>query len=218
MARLLRPFTTSTSLSLNPESSNAARNIPDSAQRAVVAAGCFWGVEYHYRKKFGNGRGLLDAKVGYTGGDTESPSYRGVCTGRTGRMLSPTQTPLLMNPMNQIEANLPPFNPDAEALLVIFDPSIVSYRQLIEFFYRMHDPTTANRQGPDVGTPYRSAIFTQNEEQRRIAEDITKRVEAEWWKKPVTTAIEPAGPWWNAEDYHQEYQDRNPGGYECPSQ
>lgn len=82
----------------------------------------------------------------------------------------------------------------------------------------MHDPTTANRQGPDVGTPYRSAIFTHGEEQKRIAEEITEKVEKEWWKKPITTSIEPAGQWWDAEDYHQLYQDRNPGGYECPSQ
>lgn len=82
----------------------------------------------------------------------------------------------------------------------------------------MHDPTTPNRQGPDVGTPYRSAIFTHGDEQKRIAQEITDQVEKEWWKKPITTAIEPAGPWWDAEDYHQLYQDRNPGGYECPSQ
>lgn len=216
MARLIRPFMTSSSLSLNPEASNAARNIPEGAEKAALAAGCFWGVEHLFRRKFGDGKGLLDAKVGYTGGDTESPSYRGVCTGNTGRMGFPRLWIALIF-RNKINADSKSWL-DAESLLVIFDPSVVSYRQLIEYFYRMHDPTTPNRQGPDVGVHYRSAIFTYGEEQKRIAEEITDKVGKEWWKKPITTVIEPAGKWWDAEDYHQLYQDRNPGGYECPSQ
>jgi methionine-S-sulfoxide reductase len=107
---------------------------------------------------------------------------------------------------------------DAEALQVSFDPAVVSYRQLLEFFYRMHDPTTLNRQGPDVGTQYRSAIFTHGPEQARIAQDITDKVAKEWYKKPITTQIIPAGEWWDAEDYHQLYLHKNPNGYECPAQ
>jgi peptide-methionine (S)-S-oxide reductase len=82
----------------------------------------------------------------------------------------------------------------------------------------MHDPTTANRQGPDVGSQYRSAIFTHGDEQLQIAKDVTEKVGKEWYKKPITTDVEPAGKWWDAEDYHQLYLDKNPSGYECPSQ
>ncbi|OGE57722.1 hypothetical protein PENARI_c001G01121 [Penicillium arizonense] len=159
-------------------------------QTATVAAGCFWGVEHLYRKNFGNGKGLLDAKVGYCGGATSSPSYRAVCSGNTGH---------------------------AEALQMTFDPSIVTYRQLLEFFYRMHDPTTENRQGPDVGTQYRSAIFTHGEEQQKIAENISEKVSKEWYKAPLSTKILPAGQWWDAEEYHQLYLQNNPAGYECPA-
>lgn len=188
--RLLRPFTTSSpSLSLTPESL-ASRIMPENAQKATVAAGCFWGVENLFRKHF-EGKGLLDAKVGYCGGHTESPTYRGVCTGTTGH---------------------------AESLQVTFDPSVVSYRQLLEFFYRMHDPTTLNRQGGDIGTQYRSAIFTHDEEQERIAREVTEKVGKEWYKdKPITTQIVPAGKFWDAEEYHQLYLRKNPDGYECPA-
>lgn len=107
---------------------------------------------------------------------------------------------------------------DAEALQISFDPSVVTYRQLLEFFYRMHDATTLNRQGPDVGTQYRSAIFTHGEEQQKIAEQITDKVSKEWYKKPVSTQVIPAGQWWDAEEYHQLYLNKNPAGYECPAQ
>jgi peptide-methionine (S)-S-oxide reductase len=108
---------------------------------------------------------------------------------------------------------------DAEALQVVFDPEQLTYRQLIEFFYKMHDPTTKDRQGPDTGTQYRSGIFYHDEEQEKIAKDVTEKVQKEWWKNgKVVTEILPAGQWWNAEDYHQLYLDKNPGGYECPSQ
>lgn len=110
------------------------------------------------------------------------------------------------------------FIADAEALQVTFDPSVVTYRQLIEFFYRMHDPTTANRQGPDVGTQYRSAIFTHDDEQFKIATEISDKVAKQWFKQPITTQIVPAGQWWDAEEYHQLYLHNNPSGYECPSQ
>jgi peptide-methionine (S)-S-oxide reductase len=106
---------------------------------------------------------------------------------------------------------------DAEALQVIYDPEKVTYRTLLEFFYKMHDPTTANRQGPDTGSQYRSAIFYHNAEQEKEAREITKQVNEKWWKGGVVTEILPAGQWWDAEQYHQLYLDNNPGGYECPS-
>lgn len=171
----------------------ASLNYPANSQRATLAAGCFWGVEHLYRKHFGNGKGLLDARVGYTGGADESspPSYRQVCSGRTGY---------------------------AESLLVVYDPELVSYRQLLEFFFRMHDPTTLNRQGMDMGTQYRSAIFANSDEQLKIAEEIKEKVGKEWYKgKPVTTEVTKAGTWFDAEDYHQLYLENNPGGYECPA-
>lgn len=98
----------------------------------------------------------------------------------------------------------------------MFDPDKVSYRKLLEFFFNMHNPTTWNRQGRDEGTQYRSAIFANNEEQLKIAEDVKERVGKHWWTAgPVTTEVKMAGPWYDAEDYHQLYLDHNPGGYEC---
>ena len=94
----------------------------------------------------------------------------------------------------------------------------MTYRQLLEFFYRTHDPTTLNSQGPDRGPQYRSAIYYHSPEQEEVARDVTARVGAQWWKaSPVGTEVAPAGRWWSAEEYHQLYLDRNPGGYECPS-
>lgn len=142
-----------------------------------------------YRKEF-SGKGLYDARVGYIGGDTENPNYRAVCSGSTGH---------------------------AEALQIHYDPAQITYRQLITYFYRMHDPTTSNQQGPDRGTQYRSGIFYHNEEQEKEAREITKQVNEKWWKGGVVTEILKAGEWWDAEAYHQKYLDNNPGGYECPS-
>ncbi|KAJ5232215.1 hypothetical protein N7468_005171 [Penicillium chermesinum] len=186
-SRFFRPFSTSAPVRSFPQETQS-RNMSNTEQ-ATLAAGCFWGVEHLYRKHFG-GKGLLDAKVGYCGGKTSSPTYRAVCSGNTGH---------------------------AESLRVTFDPSLVSYRQLLEFFYRMHDASTPNRQGPDVGTQYRSAIFTHGPEQQKIAEEITKKVSEQWYKKPVSTEVVPAGQWWDAEDYHQLYLHNNPAGYECPA-
>ncbi|KAI1842187.1 hypothetical protein JX265_001452 [Neoarthrinium moseri] len=188
--RLFRPLTTSTRLGISADTNGAGlTSIPEGAERATIAAGCFWGVEHIYRKQFG-GKGLYDARVGYIGGDVNNPTYRAVCSGNTGH---------------------------AEATQIVYDPTKITYRQLIEFFYRMHDPTTANRQGPDVGSQYRSGIFTHNEEQEKIAREITAQVNQQWWKGSVVTEILPAGQWWDAETYHQLYLDKNPGGYECPS-
>ena len=102
----------------------------------------------------------------------------------------------------------------AEAVQIRFDPAKTSFERLLHFFFKMHDPTTLNRQGNDVGTSYRSAIFYHSEEQRRTAEKV-KALAAEKWHKPVVTEITPAGPWWKAEDYHQDYLQKNPGGYTC---
>ena len=108
---------------------------------------------------------------------------------------------------------------DAEALQVIYDPSVLTYATLIEFFYKMHDPTTKNRQGGDAGTQYRSAIYWHDAEQEKVANEITAKVGKQWWRaSPVTTEVAPAGEWFDAEGYHQKYLDKTPGGYECPSQ
>ncbi|KAK0631385.1 peptide methionine sulfoxide reductase MsrA [Immersiella caudata] len=162
--------------------------IPEGAEKATVAAGCFWGVEHLYRKHFG--KGLYDARVGYIGGDQSNPSYRAVCSGGTGH---------------------------AEATQIIYDPTKITYRQLLEFFYRMHDPTTLNSQGPDRGTQYRSGIFFHTPEQEKIAREVTAKANEQWYNGKIVTEILPAKQWWDAEEYHQLYLDRNPGGYECPS-
>lgn len=107
---------------------------------------------------------------------------------------------------------------DAEACQIVFDPKKVTYATLVEYFYKMHDPTTSNRQGPDTGSQYRSGIFYHDDEQKSIAEEITKKANAQWWKGGIVTEILPAGQWWDAEAYHQLYLHHNPGGYECPSQ
>lgn len=183
--------------------------VPEGAQKATVAAGCFWGVEHMYRHNFAN-KGLIDARVGYIGGDTKNPGYRAVCSGATGRSYPPSFNKRRL----QLTLSL-----DAEALQVVFDPKQVTYRQLLEFFYKMHDPTTKNQQGPDRGSQYRSGIFYHDEEQEKIARDVTDKVGKQWWKGgKVVTEILPAGEWWDAETYHQLYLDKNPGGYECPSQ
>jgi methionine-S-sulfoxide reductase len=153
---------------------------------AVLAGGCFWGVEDLLRDV----QGVIDTEVGYTGGQLENPRYEDTHDGRSGH---------------------------AEAVRVTFDPSVLSFEELLErWFFRLHDPTTLNRQGNDVGTQYRSAIFPQTEEQWAIAERVIARVEASGrWKRPVTTSIEPAGTWYSAEKYHQDYLRKHPGGYSC---
>ncbi|PSR88507.1 peptide methionine sulfoxide [Coniella lustricola] len=190
VARLTRPFMTASFLGVVPENGiAAAATIPDGAQEAIVAAGCFWGVEHIYRKHFGD-KGLYDARVGYVGGHTKNPTYRAVCSTETGH---------------------------AEATQLIFDPSRITYAQLIDFFYRIHDPTTKDRQGGDRGSQYRSGIYYRNSEQKKIAEEITAKANAQWYDNSVTTEIVEAGQWWDAEAYHQLYLDKNPSGYQCPT-
>jgi peptide methionine sulfoxide reductase msrA/msrB len=162
----------------------ASAEAPARREVATLAGGCFWGMEEILRKV----PGVLETRVGYTGGSTERPTYEGVHTGRTGH---------------------------AETVEVVFDPGRISYADLIEkYFFRMHDPTTPNRQGNDLGSQYRSAIFVHSPEQRRIAEEAKARSQARW-KRPIVTEIGDAKPFWPAEDYHQKYLEKNPGGYTC---
>lgn len=154
--------------------------VPAGKAYAVLAGGCFWCTEAIYVEM----KGVDHVESGYTGGQIKNPAYREVCSGRTGH---------------------------AEGVRITFDPSVVSYQELLEVFWRTHDPTTLNRQGADVGTQYRSAIFPQNEEQERVARaSLAAAEEAELWDAPIVTSIEPAAPFYVAEEYHQEYYARNP--------
>jgi len=164
---------------------------------ATFASGCFWGTEHIFLKHYppAQNKGIIKTSVGYTGGkeDAANPEYREVCSGETGH---------------------------AEAVRIEFDPSIVKYDELVEHFYRTHDPTTVNKQGPDTGTQYRSAIFTNTDEQQTIAERVTKEIQAKYFDpkgQKIVTSIEPAGPWYDAEEYHQKYLFKNTFGYQCPT-
>ena len=141
--------------------------------KAIFAAGCFWGVEHEFRQT----PGVLEAVSGYTGGHRDNPTYEDVCTGQTGH---------------------------AEAVEVTFDPEKVSYEELLEKFWAMHDPTTRNRQGPDVGSQYRSGVFTTTPEQSALAEE-SKAEAQKGLGRPIVTEITPASTFWPAEDYHQRY-------------
>ena len=154
-------------------------------ETATLAGGCFWCVE----AVFDELRGVESVASGYTGGDVANPSYQQVCTGRTGH---------------------------AEAIEIRFDPQVVSYRELLEVFFTVHDPTTLNRQGADVGSQYRSAIFYHTPEQREIAEATIAALDAEKiWDAPVVTQVAPAGEFYPAEGYHQEYFANNPSQPYC---
>ncbi len=152
---------------------------------ALFAAGCFWGVEELIRVI----PGVLQTEVGYTGGNTENPNYNQVKTGETGH---------------------------AEAIQVIFDAEQISYAEILKLFFKLHDPTTLNQQGNDIGTQYRSVIFYLNESQKQIAEQVKTEVGLSGqWKKPVVTAIIEAKAFYSAEQYHQDYLQKNPQGYTC---
>ena len=153
---------------------------------AILAGGCFWGMEDVLRKI----PGVVETEVGYTGGWLENPRYEDTHHGRSGH---------------------------AEAVKVTFDPARIGYEELLEnWFFRMHDPTTLNRQGNDVGTQYRSAIFYASDSQRETAERVKARVAASGkWEKPIVTEIVAASTWYPAEGYHQDYLVKNPGGYTC---
>ena len=151
-------------------------------ERATFAAGCFWGVEEAFRTL----DGVLETAVGYMGGDVDNPTYRLVCSGETGH---------------------------AEVVDLLFDPNLISYRQLLEKFWNKHNPTTLNRQGWDIGAQYRSAIFYHNEQQRQLAEQSKTELEASGkYPELIVTEITPAGPFWKAEEYHQQYVLKNRPG------
>ena len=144
-------------------------------EHAIFAAGCFWGVEEEFRKL----PGVNATAVGYTGGTVANPTYRNVCSGRTGH---------------------------AEAVKISFTPEQIGYRQLLEIFWQCHDPTTLNRQGPDVGSQYRSAIFYANESQQQAAEESLIRQQTSGrYRQPIVTEITPLTAFWLAEPEHQQY-------------
>lgn len=144
-------------------------------KKATFGAGCFWGVEDIFRKL----EGVMDTQVGYAGGDFDHPSYQDVCSGVTGH---------------------------AEVLEVTYDPEIISYTDLLDIFWNIHDPTTLNRQGPDIGTQYRSVIFYHNSKQEELALESKKSLEASGrYEREIVTDIKPAGKFWRAEEYHQQY-------------
>ncbi len=158
---------------------------PDGLQQAVFGLGCFWGAE----RRFWLRGGVFTTAVGYAGGFTPNPTYREVCSGQTGH---------------------------TEAVLVVFDPEAVSYAELLALFWESHDPTQGMRQGNDIGTQYRSAIYTSDEEQLALAMASRESFQAELRAAgygSITTEIAPAGPFYYAEDYHQQYLAKNPGGY-----
>jgi len=150
-------------------------------ERAILAGGCFWGVQDLVRKL----PGVIETRVGYSGGDVPNATYRNHGT-------------------------------HAEAIEILFDPATISFRQLLEFFFQIHDPTTVNRQGNDIGTSYRSAIFYTSPEQKAVAEDTIADVDASGlWPGKVVTEVSPAGDFWEAEPEHQDYLERIPNGYTC---
>jgi peptide-methionine (S)-S-oxide reductase len=150
-------------------------------ETAILAGGCFWGMQDLLRKM----NGVLSSRVGYSGGDVENATYRNHGT-------------------------------HAEAVEIVFNPDVLTYRELLEFFFQVHDPTTLNRQGNDVGTSYRSAIFYTNPEQRSVAEETIRDVDASGiWPGKVVTTVTEAGPFWEAEPEHQDYLIKRPNGYTC---
>ena len=153
----------------------------DNTETAILAGGCFWGVQELLRAR----EGIIATKVGYTGGQNDSPTY--------------------------------PNHPGhAEAVEIVFDPERISYRDILEFFFQIHDPSTKNRQGNDIGRSYRSAIFYENDEQKRVALETIADVDASGlWPGKVVTEVEPAGPFWEAEPEHQDYLEKYPNGYTC---
>jgi peptide-methionine (S)-S-oxide reductase len=152
-----------------------------STERAVLAGGCFWGMQDLIRKR----PGVLKTRVGYSGGDVPNATYRNHGT-------------------------------HAEAIEVIFDPAVTSYRDLLELFFQIHDPTTLNRQGNDLGMSYRSAIYFEDENQKQIALDTIADIEASGlWPGRVVTEVEPVSAFWEAEPEHQDYLERRPNGYTC---
>ncbi|MHC4623719.1 MAG: peptide-methionine (S)-S-oxide reductase MsrA [Planctomycetota bacterium] len=168
----------STDKSEKAQDEGKAPTAPNRHEKATFAAGCFWGVEAAFRQV----KGVTSTTVGYTGGRTKNPTYRRVCSGRTGH---------------------------AEAVQLTYDPNQVSYEQLLEVFWRIHDPTTLNRQGPDVGKQYRSAVFYHNQKQLLAAKASRARLERSGrLKRPIVTEIKRASKFYRAEEYHQRYLEK----------
>ena len=152
-----------------------------STEKAILAGGCFWGVEELFRQQ----PGILSTRVGYTGGDVPNATYRNHGT-------------------------------HAEGIAIEFDPDKISYRKLLEYFFQIHNPTTRNRQGNDVGASYRSAIFYLNDAQKQTAEQLIAEMEASGkWPGKIVTEVVPAGDFWDAEEEHQDYLQKHPYGYTC---
>jgi peptide-methionine (S)-S-oxide reductase len=150
-------------------------------ERAILAGGCFWGMQDLIRKR----PGIVSTRVGYTGGDTPNATYRNHGT-------------------------------HAEGIEIEFDPTVTSYRDILVYFFQIHDPTTMNRQGNDIGLSYRSAIFYLNDEQKKVAQETIADVDASGlWPGKAVTEITPAGDFWEAEPEHQDYLERRPNGYTC---
>jgi peptide-methionine (S)-S-oxide reductase len=157
------------------------QNVEGAVEKAILAGGCFWGMQDLFRRR----PGVVSTRVGYSGGDVPDATYRNHGT-------------------------------HAEAIEIVFDPEQTSYRELLQFFFQIHDPTTVNRQGNDIGASYRSAIFYRDDEQRRVAEETIADVEASGrWPGTIVTEVAPAGPFWEAEPEHQDYLEHYPNGYTC---
>jgi peptide-methionine (S)-S-oxide reductase len=197
---LTLPFFSHTKLDPNQFRTNMSSSTTQS-EIATFAAGCFWGVEHIFLKHYppSQNKGILKTSVGYTGGHVKNPDYGSVCSGTTGH---------------------------AEALRIEFDPAIVTYEELVEFFYRTHEPTTLNRQGYDSGSQYRSAIFTHSPAQYEKALSVTAEIQKKHFDalpgvkgreetRKIVTQIVEAGEWYDAEDSHQLYLFENPNGYQC---
>lgn len=168
-----------------PKKDAGATNMNQNIQTAILAGGCFWGVEELFRHL----EGVVSTEVGYTGGNIPNPTYEIVKKGTSGH---------------------------AESIKISFDPVKISYEDLLKFYFKIHDPTTRNQQGNDIGSQYRSAIFYLNEDQRKSAEKIKELVDtSKAWKKPVVTEITAATTFYSAESFHQDYLQKNPGGYTC---
>lgn len=184
---LLMSFVALTAVAAPPnQKSNSAKDSKKvdpnlKTEKAILAGGCFWGMEDLFRKQ----PGVVSTRCGYTGGDVKNATYRNHGT-------------------------------HAEAIEVIYDPSKTDYRKMLEFFFQIHDPTTKNRQGNDIGMSYRSAIYYVSEEQKKVALDTIEDVNASGlWPGKVVTEVEPASDFWEAEPEHQDYLVRNPNGYTC---
>ena len=182
-AKNVRHCVNSTSLVFRP-AEKAAEKAPAKAatEEAIFAGGCFWGVEHHFEQV----DGVISATSGYTGGRTKNPTYKQICTGRTGH---------------------------AEAVRVVFDPKRTSYEKLARLFFEIHDPTQLNRQEPDAGTQYRSAVFYADEKQKRIGTQLITRLRNNGYK--VVTQLRPASRFYEAEKYHQDYLEKNPKRPTC---